>query len=477
MKCDRLLFSVTCFILVLFSYTAYGLTFTLSDDAIMALDFNEGRIGVISKITDVPGPGVRFDIVIHDTRKDSLVWTSSINGGQGILTGRDISMFDAFALKFTLLSARSTCSSGPVGPVIVGSMITQSHYLWDFNPEIIELNDQYNPASAVSAITTDGAGQINLVGFTCYIPYWLYDETGNIKGAILSILVEPAPDAVVMSSDPNEVLQVVSLDKCTVAAGRREGRDKISFSGKMNPVYDDLCPGNVIRVAVSSNDMPDPCVITIPIKNANFKKTGKFGYHGTDENGVRRSFRLNFKTNRFSFAARNLNLTGLSCKVRATIDINDYNAETHLDEAIVNGPKRPIPINLLMGVRNSIRVDKLNVKYSSKPDTNSMTIKGGFSVLDVDVNMAASPFSVSLGGQVFTIPANKFKLSHNKYYCSKVKLDGYPGLAWAVFDFNRGTFAITIKNTTINESPGSTPDLVITFKDFAEGAEVFIPYP
>ena len=479
MKNAKAFFVVICFILTLIPFVAYGLTFTLSDDAIMALDYNynfNGHVAAITSITDVEGPGVRFDIVIPNTRTDSLAWMSTIYGGAGKLTGRDISMFDSFALKFTLLSASGVSSPDAVGPVIVGSMITQSHYLWGFRPEVVEINDPHNPASATSVVKTDNAGKINLIGYTCYLPYW-YDDGSSPEGAMISILVEPAPGAVVMTSDPCQVLQLLSVNKCTVAAGRKDNHDGISFSGKINPVYDDLSLSNVIRITIDSNNMPDPCVIMIPIKNDKYKKTGRFSYLGTDENGVRKSFKLNFKTNKFSFAARRLDLSGLSCPLNIKIDINDYSTEVNLGETIVNGPKKPIPINLLMGLKNSIRADKLKVRYSSKKDRSSFTVTGGFSVQDVNVDMAASPFSVTLDKQVFTIPANNFKFARGKYYCSNVKLQGSSAVAAAVFDFNRCTFALKVKNTNIDAQSGNTVNFAIDFTGFAEDTEAYIPYP
>jgi hypothetical protein len=479
MKIDKLLFAFTCFVLTLSSFAAYGLTFTLSDDAIMALDcrYSTGvHTATISNITDVPGPGVQFDIIIPNPHTDSVNWTSSIFGGKGKLAGRDISMFDSFALKFTLLSARGLSNPDAVGPLVVGSMVTQSHYLWGFNPEIIEMNSTDNPSSAISVTSTDKAGIIDLVGFTCYAPYWSYDNgPWDSSGAVISILVEPAPGAVVMTSDPHQTLNLLSVDKCTVAAGSKENTDKISFSGKMNPTYNDLYLTNFIQVIIDSNDMPDPCVIMIPIGNANYMKTGKFSYSGTEKDGLKKSFTLDFKTHKFSFTAQNLDLSGLSSPLKLGVDIGSFSADTEVDETIANGPKICVPINFLMGVRNSLRVDQLKVKYSYKKDSDSFTVKGGFAVQDVDMNMAANPFCASLGKQFFTIPANKFKLTNSRYSCSNVKLQGIAGIASAIFDFNKCTFTLTIKNTTIDANPGDSAKFSLDCAGFIEFDDVKIP--
>ncbi|MGA2677705.1 MAG: hypothetical protein ABSF37_00230 [Sedimentisphaerales bacterium] len=494
MKHTSVLFVVICSILAVSPFAAYGLAFTLSNDAIMALDYNDRDFyypyineAPILAITDVNGSGVQFDILFPDPHNYSgqypplLERTSSVRGGNGVLAGRDISMFDAFALKFTLLSARGVSTSDAVGSLVVGSMINEAVYSLAFNPEYIAINNSYPPASATS-LTTTNANQISTVGFNCYIPYRDYDESypnpWDPCGAIVSILVEPAPDAVVMTSNPNQVFQLVSINKCTVAAGGKYN-DKISFSGKMNPVYDNLYLTNFIQIAIGSDDMADPCVIMIPTNNthANYKKTGKFSYSGTDENGAKKSFKLDFKTHKFSFAAQNVNLSGLSCPLKVRVDIAGFDANTNVDETIVNG-KKLIPINLLMGVKDSLRVDKIKVKYGSKMNSDQLTVSGGFSVASVETteaNLVDSVFDVNLASQSFSIPAKSFKGKNGKFTCSNAKLDGGIGIAAATFDFNKCTFAITIKNTSV-DYPGDTSQFAVQCADFNANTEAEITY-
>jgi hypothetical protein len=475
-KHTSILFVVICSILALSPFAAYGLTFTLSDDAIMALDYDYCNsefygtepVPVITNIKNLEGVGVQFDILNPNPSIDYyLYWMSTIHGGNGVLVGRDISMFDAFALKFTLLSAKGISSHESIGSIWICAEIDQSDLLFT----IIDTNSSSFPSSSIS-INTTKAVQLGTIGFICYVPY-----QRDPCGVTESILVSPAPDAVVMTSNPNQVFQLVSIDKCTVAASNKAGSDKISFSGKMNPVYDNLYLTNVIQITIDSNDMADPCVIMIPINNANYKKTGKFSYSGTDENGAKKSFKLDFKTHKFSFAAQNVNLSGLSCPLRVRVDMAGFDANTNVDETIVNG-KKMIPINLLMGVKNSLRVDKIKVKYSSKINSDQLTVSGGFSAASVETteaNLVDSVFDVNLAGQSFSIPAKSFKGKKGKFTCSNVKLDDGVGIAAATFDFNKCTFAITIKNTSI-DYPGDTSQFAIQCADFKVNTEVEITY-
>jgi hypothetical protein len=478
MKHTLVLSVVISSILSLFAFTANALTFTLSDDAIMALDYDYYNCGdpcaIITKITDVPGRGVRFDILVDNPFGDPyLQRISGIEGGKGILTGIDISRFDAFALKFTLLSARGIGSPGKIGSLCVGAMINSPGSEYGYSPEEISLNYSDYPPTATSITTTEGAGQIGLVGFTFYIFSYLYDDNypnpWDPKGVKISLLVEPADDAIIIFAKP--------IDKCTVASGKTKESSSIFVSGKINATADDLLNDydDTIEVSIDSNDMSDPCVIAFPIDNKGFLNNGKFTYSVT-ENGVKKSFKLDLKTHKFSFSAKNIDLSGLSCPLNMKIDINDYNTETVLDETIVNG-KKPIPINLLMGVKNSLRVDKIKVKYGSKMNSDLLTVSGGFSAQDVDVNMAAEDFSVTLGSQIFTIPAKSFNpnKTKTKFTCSNVKLNGGIGIAAAAFDFNRCTFAITIKKASIDYL-GDTAQFAVQCAGFNAHTEVEISY-
>jgi hypothetical protein len=204
-------------LLVLHPFPARGETFTLSDSALMSLDYDYYLTdsATITNIQDVEGSGVQFDILYPDTRNNiqgktpSLYWTSCIYGGNGTLTNRDISTFDAFALKITLVSASGISSPDEVGPLVVGALINQLDYVYAYQPQVISTNDPYSPPSATSVTTTD-ASQIQLIGFTCNIPYWWYDASSpspwDPDGARISLLVEPAPGAVVITPEPATLL-------------------------------------------------------------------------------------------------------------------------------------------------------------------------------------------------------------------------------------------------------------------------------
>jgi hypothetical protein len=260
---------------------------------------------------------------------------------------------------------------------------------------------------------------------------------------------------------------ILQVDKCTVTAGSKVNSDKISFSGTMNAIADDFNDANVI-VTIDSNDIVSPCVKTFPIVG-NFKK-GKFKCSASNA-----SFALDTKTSKFSFTAKNVSLKGLSCPLTVQIKIGDSIGTAEVSEDVVNGTK-PIPINLLMGIKNVLRVekpyDKFQVKHNTKkPSADQLSVKGGFAVADTGVNMADANFVVEFAGHTFTIPADSFKPGKGKFTCSNV--DTSNGIASATFDFNKCVFTLTIKNADITSSGDVHFD--VTFSGFSEGAEVSLP--
>ncbi len=275
------------------------------------------------------------------------------------------------------------------------------------------------------------------------------------------------------------------VKKCSITAGSKKNTDKISFSGTMSATADDFndannsSVANFVEVTISdenSEDM-DPCVFTFPVNSKTFKK-GKFKSTITSK-PLKMSFAFDTKKKTFSFSATNVDLTGLSCPVGIEIKVGDWTGTAEVNEAIVNG-KKPIPINLLMDVKNSLRVDKS--KFTKKLSViTQLSVSGGFSVGDLgDANMADTNSVAELAGQTFTIPKGNFKANKkgDKFTCSKVKLydDSFNliGIASATFNFSKCTFTLTIKNTNFPADAGDT-DFGITFASFIGSDEVKLP--
>jgi hypothetical protein len=259
--------------------------------------------------------------------------------------------------------------------------------------------------------------------------------------------------------------------KCKVTAGKIVGIGTIAVSGDFNTTADDLNEANSILVTVDSDNMVSPYVETFPVDGNSYKK-GKYNYART-ENASKRCFKLDTNTHKFSFTGKNVDLTGLDCPLIIKIEAGDYSRQGEVNEAIVNG-KKPIPINLLIGVIDSLRVDRITVKQNTtKPASDQMTIKGGFSAWDADVNMFDNDVNVILGTQTWMIPQGNFKAKSPKFSCSKITTTP-AGVAAASFDFNKGVFTLSIKTTDIDDVIG-VMNFSIDFNDVNMITDVNLP--
>jgi hypothetical protein len=277
-------------------------------------------------------------------------------------------------------------------------------------------------------------------------------------------------DATVAKLTSSGTVLGVRVNRCTVIAGSKPVTDSISVSGSIDVSADKFTiPGSVV-VTISSADIVSPCVQTFPINGTTFK-AGKYKCT-KNENPLKTLFAFDTATSKFSFAAKNVSLKGLSCPVHIEIKIGDYTGAADIDETIVNGVNKPIPIKLLMGVKDSLRVDKIKVKRSTTPGGDKLTVNGGFAVADTAVNMVSVPFSVTLGSQTFAVPANSFKAGKDKFACSKIVLsDG----SVAAGNFNLGTsvFSLTIQKNTVTAGAGNV-GLRLKFASFNEAQQVNI---
>ncbi|MBN2021030.1 MAG: hypothetical protein JW749_12500 [Sedimentisphaerales bacterium] len=263
---------------------------------------------------------------------------------------------------------------------------------------------------------------------------------------------------------------VIEAAKCKVAAGSKIDNDKISISGLAYILADDFENTNVVKANIGSGEM-DPCIIEMPIDEKTYKN-GRYKFSGGID-GAKISFKYDTKTSKFTFSASKIDLTGLTCPMDFEIIVDSFHGIGGIDESIANGPKKPIPINLMMGIKNMLRVDKSVVKRSKKSNGDQLSVKGGFAVKNM-VDMAGEEFVVTLGSQqTFTVPIGSFKASKSGFVCKNAALAG-GGFATANFNFSRCTFTLTIKKMKITENPGVV-NLGIEFGGFYEAGQIVLP--
>jgi hypothetical protein len=220
-----------------------------------------------------------------------------------------------------------------------------------------------------------------------------------------------------------------------------------------------------------------PCEYNFPIDVNTFKK-GKYSYSKTI-GGVKKSFTYDTKTRKFAFSVSDVNLLGLYCPATVKIDINDCNRIAPLDEPLINGPTVPVPIKLMNGVENVLRVDKCTVKQNNKKlNSDQLTASGGFAVENPDPCMAhwiTENLVITLGSQHFTINKDDLKTGKGMFSCSKVTAQEDPNaIVAATFNFNSYSWTLTIKSANIPPLTGDV-DFGAAFAGFNESRKVTLP--
>jgi hypothetical protein len=239
------------------------------------------------------------------------------------------------------------------------------------------------------------------------------------------------------------------IDTCSIKAGKIDNTDSIKFSGWMDAGDAYMIAGDEIVISFETAQVPDldATTFSFPI-NADTYIDGKYKslkVKSSDKSDPVLSFSYDSAKSTMTFSAKNVDLTGLRCPITLTIQIGDYFVEEQLDEDIVNGPKKPCPLKLMMGVWDSLDVSKFKAKKGKADDTDSFSISGSFTV--------DGPFDtiqqvdITLGPDTFSVPGSEFALKKNSFSCKS--FDSGNGIVTAKFDTAKCTYSIKVKKTTL----------------------------
>jgi len=250
------------------------------------------------------------------------------------------------------------------------------------------------------------------------------------------------------------VAGVLEIDKASVKAGKSVGTDSIQLSGSLDAGADDLdaAADSTIIVALSAASMPGSGTIeySFPVAAENLSN-GKYT-SPKDKTAPVTSLTVDTNKSTFKFSTKNADLTGLSCPINCSIAIGEgvYTAAIEMNEDIVNGPKKTCPLPLIMGLQDSLDTTKEKVKKSTKPDADSISISGTFTI-EGSVDFALNkPLIITIGSDTFIVPGASFTEKNSSYSCKSY--DTGSGLVTAKFDTLKCTFSISIKNTVLSDS-------------------------
>jgi len=178
-----------------------GETFTLSDEALLTLDFQPraGQTARITKRLDVPGPGVDFDIEYQgNVDKDcSGEWVYRVMGATPATAAvsTDLTPYRAFGLQFEVLGVDGKRPASFKAPLLVGSLIA------GYRPESIDTADGSRAVSVTSF--HQSFNPLKQLGFVVNIPGWWYEKDPSknpwpTRGCVIHLRVSPAPGAVAL---------------------------------------------------------------------------------------------------------------------------------------------------------------------------------------------------------------------------------------------------------------------------------------
>ncbi|MCK4435371.1 hypothetical protein KAU87_01015, partial [Candidatus Bathyarchaeota archaeon] len=147
---------------------------------------------VVDKWLFLYSPVVEFDIYFpsNSPGSRSLNFVSSGEGGKGSLVGADIRGYEAFALKFTLVSINGQSEPELKQKLVVGAVIglTSMGQLSTYEPVTLGLAASEKTVIAKTSVQTD---KIYQIGFHVHM---LNPQDWDQSGSMVKLQVEPVED-------------------------------------------------------------------------------------------------------------------------------------------------------------------------------------------------------------------------------------------------------------------------------------------
>gem|GEM_PF-2569819 len=272
------------------------------------------------------------------------------------------------------------------------------------------------------------------------------------------------------------IADVITVEKMQIKAGNSRNLSKDSFSAScasFSPTEAQLSMADKIYIDIYNAGEAEPIFSDmIPFDPAKLKKGKYSGKNSTTSI----KFDINLKT--LQLSAKNIALTRLSSPVVVEVAIGDYSGSgTAYDGEVlasggqtdvING-KQLMPMQLLSGYEDSLRIDKCAFNLGTKqPGTDSLTIQGAIAVADTSVDIAGEDIVVSWGDYDITLPADDlYRIGSKKAFKYKKSKETNSSIASAIFDLEKCTFKIIIKNANIS-SHSNPIDFSIQFADFSK---------
>jgi hypothetical protein len=268
----------------------------------------------------------------------------------------------------------------------------------------------------------------------------------------------------------------LTIKKMTVKAGKiRDSQDTFLVLGSLVDSPADFTGADSISIRFGPENNPELFTQTIPFTDENLKlSTSKpsLAYKGTT--GAITNLKVDLAKASFSVLAANINLSGLSSPVTLQILFGSYHGKITVAEDVINGSKKPVPIFLLSGDTDALRLDK--VKLGKNAD--SLSASGGIALM-TPVNLEAEAVTITWGQKSYLIPAGNFikKGKGEKYVCKKFEV-GDGSTIKGTFDFgSKSSFSLNVKKSAQPLDSTGTVTFELSFAGYAEMYDWIFPAP
>ena len=351
--------------------------------------------------------------------------------------------------------------------------------------EIVDENGQF----VVDYHTKEGFLQVKkLYSWSAYLgdqpTHAYYDQNKGLVAEYWSDISGPNPPFAnwyLNDTQPsNQMDGYLTVDKCTVVANndRSNPNDKLLVSlSEMDISSDNVSEASTAVLRLYNEDSLSPQ------KSYTFMVNGANANKFTNEYGA---IRFNFAKETTKIAMKGIDLSGLVSPIKFEVEVGSYleSGSAYDGECLpiyhpnvpiepvdqING-KKSMPMQLLSGYEDSLRVDKCIFKLGTKePSTDSLTIRGAIAVADTSVDIAGEDVLVTWGDYEIPLPANVlYRIGSKKAFKYKKPKGTNSSIAVAIFDLEKCIFKIIVKKANIS-SQNNPVDFRI---QFGEGTDEF----
>ncbi|MBN2375410.1 MAG: hypothetical protein JXD22_03350 [Sedimentisphaerales bacterium] len=333
------------------------------------------------------------------------------------------------------------------------------------------LNIHCTGPGEVTVTLTPATSSTGTIGIPTYWDGDLFAEDLQAVGSELTIYQDPG----------SSVTGDITISKLTINAGksRETPSDKITILGTLTDAPESFDGTENLSVQIrSGTESFNGLDVSIPINtdpgvklSASKGITKKLKYLNSSAPSVVIS--IDLAKGKFAYTAQNADLTGLKDTVSVTLSLDDFTVSEEVDEDIINGTRKLIPLSLLSGHTDALRVS--SAKVGKKADT--LAVKGEIAAAS-SIDLRTEQVTITWGGQNFVIPENNFqkkKETAEKYTLKKLTL-GDDTVADANIDLDKGSFSIKFKSTTIQAVSG-TVNFGISLTGFSASYDWTFPTP